>query len=115
MRHLRFHTERDLHSRAFLLERVQPALGGLMDSFAPIFGVVLATRERHTAFVTGLATALGAGVPRRDRRGDRRRRRRARVAAVHVLRDELRALVRLGRRRRRVSSAPSAGLGIAAG
>ena len=66
MRHLRFHTDRDLHSRAFLLQRVQPALSGLMDgslsTLAPIFAVVLATHEPHTAFFTGLATALGAGV-----------------------------------------------------
>jgi VIT1/CCC1 family predicted Fe2+/Mn2+ transporter len=66
MRHLRFHTDRDLHSRSFLLQRVQPALSGLMDgslsTLAPIFAVVLATHEPHTAFFTGLATALGAGV-----------------------------------------------------
>jgi VIT1/CCC1 family predicted Fe2+/Mn2+ transporter len=66
MRHLRFHTDRDLHSRAFLLQRVQPALSGLMDgslsTLAPIFAVVLATHEPHTAFFTGLATAIGAGV-----------------------------------------------------
>jgi erythrin-vacuolar iron transport family protein len=66
VRHLRFHTDRDLHSRAFLLQRVQPALSGLMDgslsTLAPIFAVVLATHEPHTAFFTGLATALGAGV-----------------------------------------------------
>jgi VIT1/CCC1 family predicted Fe2+/Mn2+ transporter len=52
--------------RAFLLQRVQPALSGLMDgslsTLAPIFAVVLATRDPHTAFFTGLATALGAGV-----------------------------------------------------
>jgi erythrin-vacuolar iron transport family protein len=66
VRHLRFHTDRDLHSRAFLLQRVQPALSGLMDgslsTLAPIFAVVLATHEPHTAFFTCLATALGAGV-----------------------------------------------------
>ena len=49
-----------------LLERVQPALSGLMDgslsTLAPIFAVVLATHEPITAFFTGLATALGAGV-----------------------------------------------------
>jgi erythrin-vacuolar iron transport family protein len=52
--------------RGFLLQRVQPALSGLMDgslsTLAPIFAVVLATHEPMTAFVTGLATALGAGV-----------------------------------------------------
>jgi erythrin-vacuolar iron transport family protein len=53
-------------SRSFLLERVQPALSGLMDgslsTLAPIFAVVLATHHPLTAFFTGVATALGAGV-----------------------------------------------------
>src|SRR5437870_3497605 len=66
MRHLRFYTHADLHSRSFLLQRVQPALSGLMDgslsTLAPIFAVVLATHLPLTAFYTGLATALGAGV-----------------------------------------------------
>ena len=52
--------------RSFLLQRVQPALSGLMDgslsTLAPIFTVVLATHRPLTAFFTGLATALGAGV-----------------------------------------------------
>src|ERR1700758_5691409 len=52
--------------RSFLLERVQPALSGLMDgslsTLAPIFAVALATHRPLTAFYTGLATALGAGV-----------------------------------------------------
>jgi VIT1/CCC1 family predicted Fe2+/Mn2+ transporter len=66
MRHLRFHTHADLHSQSFLLQRVQPGLSGLMDgslsTLAPIFAVVLATHRPLTAFYTGLATALGAGV-----------------------------------------------------
>src|ERR1700728_4585942 len=53
-------------SRSFLLMRVQPALSGLMDgslsTLAPIFAVVLATHHPLTAFYTGAATALGAGV-----------------------------------------------------
>src|SRR5437868_8377725 len=53
-------------AKSFLLQRVQPALTGLIDgslsTLAPIFAVVLATHEPHTAFFTGLATALGAGV-----------------------------------------------------
>src|SRR5919197_1436927 len=53
-------------TRSFLLQRVQPALSGLMDgslsTLAPIFTVVLATHRPLTAFFTGLATALGAGV-----------------------------------------------------
>src|SRR5437868_11720164 len=52
--------------RSFLLQRVQPALSGLMDgslsTLAPIFAVALATHQPRTAFFTGLATALGAGV-----------------------------------------------------
>jgi erythrin-vacuolar iron transport family protein len=52
--------------QAFLLQRVQPALSGLMDgslsTLAPIFAVVLATHRPLTAFYTGLATAIGAGV-----------------------------------------------------
>src|SRR6201987_719043 len=51
---------------SFLLKRVQPALSGLMDgslsTLAPIFAVVLATHRPLTAFFTGAATALGAGV-----------------------------------------------------
>ena len=66
MRHLRFYTHRDLNSQAFLLQRVQPGLSGLMDgslsTLAPIFAVALATHRPLTAFYTGLATALGAGV-----------------------------------------------------
>jgi erythrin-vacuolar iron transport family protein len=53
-------------ARSFLLTRVQPALSGLMDgslsTLAPIFAVVLATHRPLTAFFTGAATALGAGV-----------------------------------------------------
>src|SRR5215213_7853305 len=52
--------------QSFLLQRVQPALSGLMDgslsTLAPIFAVVLATHSPITAFFTGLATAIGAGV-----------------------------------------------------
>src|SRR3978361_777435 len=53
-------------SNTFLLQRVQPAMTGLIDgslsTLAPIFAVALATRQPHYAFVAGLATALGAGV-----------------------------------------------------
>jgi len=53
-------------NRSVLLQRVQPALSGLIDgslsTLAPIFAVVLATHDPRTAFFTGLATALGAGV-----------------------------------------------------
>jgi VIT1/CCC1 family predicted Fe2+/Mn2+ transporter len=66
MRRLRFPTHDQVHSQAFLLQQAQPALSGLMDgslsTLAPIFAVVLATHHPLTAFYTGLATALGAGV-----------------------------------------------------
>jgi len=50
----------------FLLQRVQPAMVGLIDgslsTLAPIFAVALATHNPHYAFFAGLATAIGAGV-----------------------------------------------------
>jgi erythrin-vacuolar iron transport family protein len=50
----------------FLLQRVQPAMTGLIDgslsTLAPIFAVALATHEPHVAFYAGLATAIGAGI-----------------------------------------------------
>jgi hypothetical protein len=52
--------------RAFLLQRVQPALTGLIDgslsTLAPIFAVAFATHNPHYAFLAGVATAIGAGV-----------------------------------------------------
>lgn len=66
MTHWRLRGIPDGGSQAFLLQRVQPGLSGLMDgalsTLAPIFAVVLATHRPLTAFYTGLATALGAGV-----------------------------------------------------
>src|SRR3954451_18441889 len=60
------HGARSRESESFLLQRVQPGLSGLMDgalsTLAPIFAVVLATHRPLTAFYTGIATALGAGV-----------------------------------------------------
>jgi VIT1/CCC1 family predicted Fe2+/Mn2+ transporter len=53
-------------NQSFLLKRIQPALSGLMDgslsTLTPIFAVMLATHHPLTAFYTGAATALGAGV-----------------------------------------------------
>src|ERR671935_293713 len=50
----------------FLLQRVQPAMVGLIDgslsTLAPIFAVALATHKPHYAFFAGLATAIGAAV-----------------------------------------------------
>ena len=51
---------------AFLLQRVQPAMVGLIDgslsTLAPIFGIAFYTHEPHAAFVAGLATSVGAGI-----------------------------------------------------
>ena len=51
---------------SFLLQRVQPAMTGLIDgslsTLAPIFAVALATHRPHYAFTAGVATAIGAGV-----------------------------------------------------
>jgi erythrin-vacuolar iron transport family protein len=53
-------------TRSFLLQRVQPAMAGLIDgslsTLAPIFAVALATHRPQYAFFAGLATAIGAGV-----------------------------------------------------
>ncbi len=52
--------------QVFLLQRVQPAMTGLIDgslsTLAPIFAVALATHKPHVAFYAGLATAIGAGI-----------------------------------------------------
>ena len=52
--------------RRFILQVVQPGLAGLMDgtisSLAPLFAAALATQNSKTAFLVGLATALGAGI-----------------------------------------------------
>src|SRR3954468_5345315 len=51
---------------AFLLQRVQPAMVGLIDgslsTLAPIFSVAVVTHKPHYAFVAGVATAFGAGI-----------------------------------------------------
>src|SRR3954451_715591 len=50
----------------FLLQRVQPAMVGLIDgslsTLAPIFGIAFYTKEPHTAFIAGLATSIGAAI-----------------------------------------------------
>ena len=50
----------------FLLQRVQPAMVGLIDgslsTLAPIFGIAIYTHKPHAAFVAGLATAIGAAI-----------------------------------------------------
>ena len=50
----------------FLLQRVQPAMVGLIDgslsTLAPIFAIVLHTHKPFDAFIAGVATAIGAGI-----------------------------------------------------
>ena len=52
--------------RAYVLGIVQPGLAGLMDgsisSLAPLFAAAFATRNSWTAFLVGVATAIGAGI-----------------------------------------------------
>jgi hypothetical protein len=52
--------------RRVVLQIVQPALAGMMDgsvsTLAPLFATAFATRNSHTAFLVGLAAALGAGI-----------------------------------------------------
>lgn len=54
------------HEHQFLLQRVQPAMVGLVDgslsTLAPIFSIALASHNTRYAFIAGLATAIGAGV-----------------------------------------------------
>ena len=51
---------------AFLLQRVQPAMVGLIDgslsTLAPIFAIALHTHKPLDAFIAGIATAIGAGI-----------------------------------------------------
>jgi VIT1/CCC1 family predicted Fe2+/Mn2+ transporter len=50
----------------FLLQRVQPAMVGLIDgslsTLAPIFSVAFASHDPLYAFIAGLATSVGAGI-----------------------------------------------------
>jgi erythrin-vacuolar iron transport family protein len=50
----------------FVLQKVQPALLGLMDgsvsTLAPVFAAAFATRSSWDAFVVGLAASVGAGI-----------------------------------------------------
>ena len=62
----RWYTADVTGEHAFLLQRVQPAMVGLIDgslsTLAPIFGIVFATHKPLYAFIAGLVTAIGAGV-----------------------------------------------------
>jgi VIT1/CCC1 family predicted Fe2+/Mn2+ transporter len=50
----------------FVLRIIQPGLAGLMDgsvsTLAPIFATAFATRNSHTVFLIGAASAVGAGI-----------------------------------------------------
>src|SRR6266550_8078975 len=50
----------------FLLQRVQPAMVGLIDgslsTLAPIFSIALISHKPFYAFVGGLATSIGAAI-----------------------------------------------------
>src|SRR5215211_8263900 len=52
--------------QTFLLQRVQPALTGLIDgslsTIAPIFSVVALSLKKNAAFIAGTATAIAAGI-----------------------------------------------------
>jgi erythrin-vacuolar iron transport family protein len=52
--------------RIFVLQKVQPALLGLMDgsvsTLAPIFAAAGLTHDAHKTFFVGLAASMGAGI-----------------------------------------------------
>src|SRR6476646_7117389 len=54
------------NEHAFLLQRIQPMMVGLIDgslsTLAPIFAVALASHDTRYAFIAGLATSLGAAI-----------------------------------------------------
>ena len=57
---------RDTHDSNFVLQRVQPALLGLMDgsvsTLGPLFAAAGLTHDAHKAFFVGLAASVGAGI-----------------------------------------------------
>lgn len=54
------------HDPDFVLQRVQPALLGLMDgsvsTLGPLFAAAGITHSTHQAFFVGLASSVGAGI-----------------------------------------------------
>src|SRR6185312_15659959 len=54
------------HQQKFVLQKVQPALLGLMDgsvsTLAPLFAAAELTGDSHKAFLLGAAASLGAGI-----------------------------------------------------
>ena len=65
MRHTAGYTG-SVSRREFVLQRVQPALIGLIDwsmsTLAPIFAVAIATHVPRYAFLAGVATSIAAGI-----------------------------------------------------
>ena len=57
---------RGTHDSDFVLQRVQPALLGLMDgsvsTLGPLFAAAGLTHDAHKAFFVGLAASVGAGI-----------------------------------------------------
>src|ERR1700692_3090784 len=64
MSHLSINTTEQ--KREYILHVIQPGLAGLMDgsvsSLAPLFAAPFSTKNSHTTFLVGLATAVGAGI-----------------------------------------------------
>ena len=56
----------ELDANAVVLRVIQPGLAGLMDgsvsTLAPIFAAAVATQSTHTAWIVGMAAAVGAGI-----------------------------------------------------
>lgn len=56
----------DADNHDFVLQKVQPALLGLMDgsvsTLAPLFATAGLTHSSHSAFFVGLAASVGAGI-----------------------------------------------------
>ena len=59
-------SEESPHRHRFVLQKVQPALMGLMDgsvsTLAPLFATAELTRKTLTAFFVGFAASVGAGI-----------------------------------------------------
>ncbi len=63
---MRVVNDQEHEHRLFVLQKVQPALLGLMDgsvsTLAPLFAAAELTQSSHSAFFVGTAAALGAGI-----------------------------------------------------
>jgi VIT1/CCC1 family predicted Fe2+/Mn2+ transporter len=60
------HITKHTPEQSFVLQKIQPALIGLMDgsvsTLAPIFAAAFATKQPHIAFLVGMSAAVGAGI-----------------------------------------------------